>query len=39
MRTTTLPDMLKVISTNTNRNIPEAALFELVLYISVEGEI
>lgn len=40
MRTTTLPDMLKVISTNTNRNIPEAALFELAyVYFPVEGEI
>lgn len=40
MRTTTLPDMLKVIATNSNRNIPNAALFELAyVYYPVEGEV
>ncbi|HHU90756.1 MAG TPA: phenylalanine--tRNA ligase subunit beta [Clostridiaceae bacterium] len=39
MRTTTLPDMLKSLSTNYNRNNPEAALFELsYVYIPIEGE-
>lgn len=40
MRTTTLPDMLRVLSINNNRNIPEAALFELsYVYYPVEGEL
>lgn len=40
MRTTTLPDMLKSLSTNYNRNNPEAALFELsYVYIPIEGEV
>ncbi len=38
MRTTTLPDMLKVLSINSNRKIPEARLFELsYVYLPVEG--
>ncbi len=40
MRTTTLPDMLKSLSTNYNRNNPEAALFELAyVYMPIEGEV
>ncbi len=40
MRTTTLPDMLRVLATNSNRKIPEARLFELsYIYLPVEGEI
>lgn len=39
MRTTTLPDMLKSLSINYNRNNPEAALFELAyVYIPIEGD-
>jgi phenylalanyl-tRNA synthetase beta chain len=39
MRTTTLPDMLKSLSANYNRNNPEAALFELsYVYIPIDGE-
>ncbi len=39
MRTTTLPDMLKSLSVNYNRNNPEAALFELsYVYIPIDGE-
>jgi phenylalanyl-tRNA synthetase beta chain len=39
MRTTTLPDMLRTLSINYNRNIDEARLFELsYVYIPVEGE-
>ncbi len=39
MRTTTLPDMLRVLSTNSNRKIPEARVFELsFVYLPVEGE-
>ncbi|MGI6085832.1 MAG: phenylalanine--tRNA ligase subunit beta [Acetivibrionales bacterium] len=39
MRTTTIPDMLKSLSINYNRNNPEAGLFELsYVYIPVEGE-
>jgi phenylalanyl-tRNA synthetase beta chain len=38
MRTTTIPDMLKIISINSNRKIPEASLFELsYVYIPVES--
>jgi phenylalanyl-tRNA synthetase beta chain len=40
MRTTTLPDMLKSLSINYNRNNPEAALFELsYVYLPIEGEV
>ena len=40
MRTTTLPDMLKSLSINYNRNNPETALFELsYVYIPIEGEV
>ena len=39
MRTTTIPDMLKSLSTNYNRNNPEAALFELsFVYIPAAGK-
>ncbi len=39
MRTTTLPDMLRVLATNSSRNIPEAELFELShVYMPVAGE-
>ena len=33
MRTTTLPDMLKSLSTNYNRNNPEAALLNYLMFI------
>lgn len=40
MRTTTLPDILRVLATNNSRNIPEAALFELShVYLPVEGDV
>ncbi len=40
MRTTTLPDMLKSLSINYNRNNSEAALFEMAyVYIPIEGEV
>lgn len=40
MRTTTIPDMLKILSINNSRNIPEAALFELsYVYLPVEGDV
>ncbi|HBR03481.1 MAG TPA: phenylalanine--tRNA ligase subunit beta, partial [Ruminiclostridium sp.] len=39
MRTTTLPGMLKALSINSSRKIPEARLFELsYVYIPREGE-
>lgn len=39
MRTTTLPDMLRVLATNSNRKVPEARLFELAyIYLPVEGQ-
>jgi len=39
MRTTTLPDMLKVLATNSNRKNPEARLFELsFVYLPQDGE-
>ncbi len=39
LRTTTVPDMLKVLSINNNRKIPEAKLFELsYVYFPVEGQ-
>mgnify|MGYP001234947688 CR=1 FL=1 len=39
MRTTTIPDMLKVLSINYSRNIPEAELFELsYVYLPIEGD-
>lgn len=38
MRTTTLPDMLNVLSINNSRKIPEARLFELsYVYLPIEG--
>lgn len=38
MRTTTIPEMLKALSINSSRSIPEAALFELAfVYLPVEG--
>lgn len=38
MRTTTIPDMLKVLSINGNRKIPSASLFEMsYVYIPVDG--
>lgn len=40
MRTTTIPDMLKALSINNNRKIPEARLFELsYVYIPVEAQL
>lgn len=39
MRTTTIPEMLKVISTNSSRKIEAARLFELShIYLPCEGE-
>lgn len=39
MRTTTIPEMLKTLSINSSRSIPEAALFELAfVYLPVEGK-
>ncbi|NMA65679.1 MAG: phenylalanine--tRNA ligase subunit beta, partial [Clostridiaceae bacterium] len=39
LRTTTIPDMLKILSINNNRNIPEAKLFELsYVYIPIENK-
>ncbi|MCX7773105.1 MAG: phenylalanine--tRNA ligase subunit beta [Clostridia bacterium] len=39
MRTTMLPDMLKVLSTNSNRKVPEAKLFEMAyIYLPIEGQ-
>jgi len=38
LRTTTIPDMLRVLSINNNRKIPEVRLFELsYVYYPVEG--
>lgn len=39
LRTTTIPEMLKSLSVNNNRKIPEARLFELAhVYIPVDGQ-
>ena len=39
LRTTTIPEMLRSLSVNNNRKIPEARLFELShVYIPVEGQ-
>jgi phenylalanyl-tRNA synthetase beta chain len=40
MRTTTLPDILKVLAINNSRNIAEAELFELsYIYLPIEGDV
>ena len=37
MRTTTLPEMLKVLVTNYNRKVEEAKLFEIIICVSAKS--